>query len=87
MARNALGSGRTAALKRRPRAIAMIAAAFLAGAALSAPAEAQISVAEGVHAGEVAVPINKSQVIRSDRPFTRAMIGNPEIADILPLSN
>src|SRR4029079_13574057 len=70
-----------------PRAIAMIAAAFLTGAVIAAPAEAQISVADGIHAGEVAVPVNKSQVIRSDRSFTKAMVGNPEIADILPLSN
>jgi pilus assembly protein CpaC len=69
--------------------LALGAAAFaLAGAA--APAAAQsggISVADEVHAGEVAVPVNKSQVIRSDRPYAKALIGNPEIADILPLTN
>ena len=87
MAHNESVGGRTAASKPRPRAIALIAAAFLAGAVVTAPAAAQVSVAEGVHAGEVAVPVNKSQVIRSDQPFARAMIGSPEIADILPLSN
>ena len=90
MASNLAGGGLTATMTRRPRAIAMIAAAFLAGAIAAVPAEAQvsaISVADGVHAGEVAVPINKSQVIRSDRNFTKAMVGNPDIADILPLSN
>ena len=90
MASNLAGGGLTATMTRRPRAIAMIAAAFLAGAIAAGPAEAQvsaISVADGVHAGEVAVPINKSQVIRSDRNFTKAMVGNPDIADILPLSN
>ena len=66
----------------------MIAAAALAGAIVAAPAAAQvsaISVADGVHAGEVDVPVNKSQVIRSDRPYAKALIGNPEIADVLPL--
>ena len=90
MALNRTGGGRSAAVKRWPRAIAMIAAASLAGAAAIVPASAQvgtISVADGVHAGEVAVPVNKSQVIRSDRAFARALIGNPEIADILPLSS
>lgn len=90
MARNRVRGGHRAAGKRLPRAMTCIAAAFLAGAIAAAPAEAQvsaISVADGVHAGEVAVPVNKSQVIRSDQPFTRAMIGSPEIADILPLSN
>ena len=45
----------------------------------------RVSVADGVHAGELAVPLNKSQVLRSDRPFAKALIGNPEIADVLPL--
>jgi pilus assembly protein CpaC len=90
MALNRQRGGRTAAVNRWPRAIALIAAASLAGAVAAVPASAQISaisVADGVHAGEIAVPVNKSQVIRSDRPYSRAMIGNPEIADVLPLSN
>src|SRR5512147_647176 len=58
------------------------------GALLAAhPALAQVSVAEGVHAGELDVPINKSQVLRTDRPYSKALIGNPAIADVLPLSN
>jgi pilus assembly protein CpaC len=59
----------------------------LAAVGASAPVAAQVTIAEGVHAGEVAVPVNKSQVIRSDRPYSKALIGNPEIADVLPLSN
>jgi len=63
-------------------------AALLATAALPQLASAQIvSAAEGVHAGELAVPVNKSQVLRSDRPFAKALIGNPEIADVLPLTD
>ena len=84
------GRGRSAAMTRRPLAIACIAAAFLTAATWVAPAVAQVStvsVADGIHAGEIAVPVNKSQVIRSDRPYARALIGNPEIADVLPLSS
>ena len=69
---------------------AVLAATALAALCAAAPAAAQasaISVAEGVHAGEVAVPVNKSQVIRSDRPYSKALIGNPEIADVLPLTD
>src|SRR4029453_13118116 len=54
------------------------------------PASAQVSTvsaAEGVHAGEIAVPVNKSQVIRADRAYSKALIGNPEIADVLPLTD
>ena len=72
------------------RKAALVAAAALIAIGASAPAVGQsgaISIAEGVRAGEVAVPVNKSQVIRSDRPYAKALIGNPEIADILPLTN
>jgi pilus assembly protein CpaC len=65
----------------------LLAAAGLALAAFSAPASAQISVAEGVHAGSLDVPVNKSQVIRTDRAYSKALIGNPDIADVLPLSD
>ena len=71
------------------RRAALAAAAAIAFAA-AAPAAAQsglVSVAEGVHAGEVQVPVNKSQVIRSDRPYSKALIGNPDIADVLPLTD
>jgi pilus assembly protein CpaC len=66
-------------------AIALTSAAFVA----AVPAEAQVTVSEadGVRAGELSVPVNKSQVLRSDRPFAKALIGNPEIADVLPLSD
>src|SRR5690349_16687456 len=58
------------------------------GALLAAhPASAQISIASGVDAGELDVPVNKSQVVRADRPYTKALIGNPDIADIVPISD
>ena len=64
------------------------ACAAAAGALLAAhPASAQISIASGVNAGELDVPINKSQVIRADRPYSKALIGNPDIADIVPISD
>jgi pilus assembly protein CpaC len=66
---------------------AALAAAGLAALAVAQPALAQVSVAEGVHAGQLDVPVNKSQVIRTDRPYSKALVGNPEIADVLPLSN
>src|SRR3954471_11490837 len=60
-----------------------------AGGALLAPqpATAQVSVASGVQAGELDVPVNKSQVLKADRPYAKALIGNPDIADVLPLSD
>ena len=37
-------------------------------------------------AGELLVPLNKSQVLEVDRPFAEVSIGNPEIADVVPLT-
>ena len=64
-------------------------AALIPVAAFSTPAAAQVSVmsSDDVRAGQLDVPINKSQVLKSDRPFAKAMVGNPEIADVLPLTN
>jgi pilus assembly protein CpaC len=64
----------------------VLAAAGLAALVASGGALAQISTVEGVNAGELDVPVNKSQVVRSDRPYAKALIGNPEIADIVPIS-
>ena len=76
-------------MARKPLSRAALAAAVaVAGLIAWQPAAAQgVSIAEGVHAGELAVPVNKSQVLRTDRPYAKALIGNPDIADILPLSD
>ena len=71
----------------RKAALAASAVLALIAASPAAAQVANVSVAEGIHAGEVAVPVNKSQVIRSDRPYSKALIGNPEVADVLPLTD
>src|SRR5207248_9958899 len=50
------------------------------------PAIGQVTVASGINAGELDVPVNKSQILRVDRPYTKALIGNPDIADIVPIT-
>src|SRR3954470_19838536 len=65
---------------------ALTAAVGLSALAVAQPAFAQVSIAQGVHAGELDVPINKSQVLRTDRPYAKALVGNQEIADIIPIS-
>jgi pilus assembly protein CpaC len=68
------------------RRAALLAAA--AGAiAFAQPAAGQVSVASGADAGELDVPVNKSQVLRVDRAYSKALIGNPDIADIVPISS
>ena len=71
----------------RRAALAASAALALVAAVPAAAQDGLISVAEGMHAGELAVPVNKSQVIRSDRPYSKALVGNPEVADVLPLTD
>ena len=57
--------------------------------AVTFPAGAQVTStsAPGLHAGTLEVPLNKSEVVNADRPIAKAMIGNDQIADILPLTD
>jgi pilus assembly protein CpaC len=71
----------------------LLLAALAAGTAIGMPgmaaAQPVTSIADGgaLHAGQLDVPVNKSQVLRIDRAYAQALVGNPEIADILPLTN
>src|SRR5206468_375463 len=65
---------------------AALAAAAAGALSIAHPAVAQVTIASGIDAGELDVPINKSQVVRADRAYSKALIGNPEIADIVPIS-
>jgi pilus assembly protein CpaC len=74
------------------KGIATLAGALLATAAAfvlpAAPADAQGFTQSDSKAGAVmTVPMNKSQVLKLDRAFAKAMIGNPEIADVMPLTS
>ena len=66
-------------------------AALLSLAPLTAPAALaqgySTSSDAGLLAGQLDVPLNKSQVVTVDRPFAKAMVGNEEIADIVPVTN
>ena len=62
-------------MKSRGTMRAALAGIILAAgmAATATPASAQlIEASDGIHAGELAIPVNKSQVLRTDRPFARA---------------
>ncbi|MBI5162560.1 MAG: type II and III secretion system protein family protein [Magnetospirillum sp.] len=58
---------------------------------LSFPAWAQVTIdrtlGQRLYAGEMAVPLHKSQVLRLDQPFGSLSVGNPEIADVMALSD
>lgn len=48
---------------------------------------AAAQMAGPLHAGTLEVPENKSEVVTSDRPISKALIGSSDIADVLPISN
>ena len=65
-----------------------LATALAVSTALMPVALAQIYNSDaGLLAGQLDVPLNKSQVVTVDRPFSKAMVGNQEIADIVPVTN
>ncbi|MGL6044812.1 MAG: type II and III secretion system protein family protein [Sandaracinobacteroides sp.] len=74
--------------RSRPRVRVAITLALLASVSVAAgPANAQIvGQSEGRAGALMAVPVNKSQVLNLDRAFAKALIGNPEIADVMPLT-
>ena len=51
------------------------------------PAAAQHNSSAALHGGTIEVPINKSQIVSTDQAIMRVMIGNPEIADIVPVTD
>ena len=63
-----------------------IGAIALATSALTAPAALAQVAEESLHAGALEVPVNKSRVVSADRAIGRALIGNADIADVLPIS-
>jgi pilus assembly protein CpaC len=72
---------------RRALALALAGTAIFA-VPVTAQAQAAITInADGAHAGQLDVPVGKSQVLTVDRPFAKALIGSADIADILPLTN
>ena len=76
-------------MKQLKTPIAAIALALAGTALVPATASAQVYGDSGtnMHAGTVDIAVNKSQVLTADTAIDRAMIGNDEIADILPVSS
>jgi pilus assembly protein CpaC len=67
----------------------VLAAVFVVGTASAALAQngAAVQRVTGTYAGEIVIAINKSQIIEVDVAFSRVVVGNPQIADVLPLSD
>lgn len=66
-------------------AVMTVALILFAPVALSQPVITKAHSSK--HAGELNIPVNKSQVLRLDVPYRNLLVGNPEIADVLPLTD
>ncbi len=69
------------------RGALLLTTACFAAAAPAWAAPAPMAAPASIQGAQLDVPLNKSQVFRASRPFSKALIGSPEVADILPLSN
>ncbi len=65
----------------------LTALALALAVSVAMPAAALAQSGASLHAGTLEVPLNKSQVVSADRPIAKAMVGNDEIADILPITD
>jgi pilus assembly protein CpaC len=78
-------------IKRRPKwpIISLLAAAFvvLPGLVTTADAQRVIAIASPQRTAQVAVPVGKSQDVRTDAPFVDITVGDPDIADVNPLTD
>lgn len=59
------------------------------GHSQSASAQTAVTTQVGTsrYAGEFEVAINKSQILKVDQVFSDLLVGNPKIADVVPLTN
>lgn len=65
--------------------VLLLASTFAAGEA-GAQGQVVYEMDTNAYGGEFSVPLNKSRVLRVSRPFADLRVGNPDIADVLPLT-
>jgi pilus assembly protein CpaC len=73
--------------KRLAGALIASTLSLAAAAVLAAPASARAEAMATPARMELAVSVGKSQVLEIGRPYADVMIANPEVADVLPLTN
>jgi pilus assembly protein CpaC len=69
--------------------VALIAAVSGLGGLLSGAAHAQsiINISDGQRVGKLTVAVGKSETLRVSEPFENVVVGNPDIADVAPLTD
>ncbi len=86
------GSIKIGALVRRGWVRALLAAAWLAAAMMltlapAAHAQQKIALAKPVHTSTVAVTIGKTEDVRTDQSLADITVGDPNVADVNPLTD
>lgn len=86
--------GRRRPFRRHAHLIRLIAfRGLMALAAASIPhaswAQARVTIGpeEGVRGGSMSVALGKSRTVRLDRTYTELSVGNPDIADVVPITD
>jgi pilus assembly protein CpaC len=72
------------ALAARVAVIALLFDLILVGGASAQ--SARLSAVRAPFAGQLVVPLNKSQVLKLDVPYKEVSVGTPEIAEVVPVS-
>ncbi len=85
--RDADGSLKIGALMRRGWVRAVLAASVAAALPPALHAQQSIVVASPVHTALVRVTVGKTQDIRTDQNFANITVGDPDIADVSPLTD
>ena len=75
------------ALLRRGWVRAVLAAAVVLALAPAAHAQPQLAIANPVHTATLTVTLGKTQDIRTDQNFVDITVGDPDVADVSPLTD
>jgi pilus assembly protein CpaC len=67
--------------------IAIIAAVMLWPIVFARAADTLVSLGSGSHTESIVIATGKSQNIRTDSSFVDVVVGDPEIADVMPLTD
>ena len=85
--RPADGSIRIGALLQRGWVRALLAAAIMLALAPAAHAQDRIALADAVHTSTVTVTVGKTEDVRTDQGLANITVGDPDVADVSPLTD
>ena len=81
------GSIKIGALLRRGWVRALLAATMMLTLAPAAHAQQKVALASPVHTSTITVTLGKTEDVRTDSNLTDITVGNPDIADVSPLTD